>query len=100
MQKLGAGSGVPAFKFTAHAPATHLVEGESKYRLSEKVEGETPCWAWREGNTIYCYAKGFTDSNKKLPLKSAIQLFYYCSTLEEIDLHLFDTSKCTDMGAM
>ncbi|MBQ7612315.1 MAG: FMN-binding protein, partial [Spirochaetaceae bacterium] len=55
------------------APAAHLVEGESKYRLSEKVEGETPCWAWREGNTIYCYAKGFTDSNKKLPLKSAIK---------------------------
>lgn len=100
MQKLGAKDSATAFKFTANAPAAHLVEGESKYRLSEKVEGETPCWAWREGNTIYCYAKGFTDSNKKLPLKSADHLFYYCSTLEEIDLHLFDTSKCTDMGAM
>ncbi|MBQ9494445.1 MAG: BspA family leucine-rich repeat surface protein [Treponema sp.] len=98
--KLKADSVATAFKFTSSAPQAHLIENVDKWRLSTEVEGETPCWAWLDGTTIYCYAKDFTDKGKKLPLESAEKLFYNCKTLEEIDLHLFDTSRCTDMSMM
>ena len=64
------------------------------------IEDNVPCWAWLEGSTIWCYANGFTDKNRKLPLESANNLFASCSKLKEIDLRHFETSKVASMSRM
>ena len=96
LDKLGIGTDATEFRFTDTPPNDSV----TKVRLSTEAENETPCWAWREGTIIYCYAKSYTDKGKKLPLETASSLFSDCKNLEAIDLRFFDTSKCTSMSSM
>ena len=58
-------------------------------------------YAWLDGTTIYYYAAGYTDSNKKIPLLSIpAYLFMGSTSLQKIDLSYFDTSDATDMSWM
>lgn len=42
---------------------------------------------WKEGNVIYYYAAGYTDSGKKIPLASdSACMFSGCKGLKAIDL--------------
>ena len=96
LEELGIKNAATEFRFTDTPPSDSV----TKQRLSTEAENETPCWAWREGTIIYCYAKSYTDKGKKLPLETASALFSGCQNLEKIDLRFFDTSKCTSMSSM
>lgn len=66
----------------------------------------TPCYVWRDGDTVYYYAEGFTDSNpsvRRMPLPEDCSYLFYGNgfeDLEEIDLAYFDTSNVTNMRYM
>ena len=91
---LGAASTATKFLPSPSAPTGNEIE---LYCLTTGLR----VYAWLEGTTIYYYAAGYTDSNKKIPLvKSCFQLFYKCSSLQEIDMSYFDTSSVTNMGYM
>ena len=52
-----------------------------------------------DGETIWYYAAGYTDSGKKIPMnKDSCAMFSGCKGLKSIDLSGFDTSKVTKMG--
>ena len=75
-------------------------ESVTTYKLPAD-DGKVDVIAWLDGTTIYFYAKGFTDSNKKIPLNSdSSWLFSYCRSLQEIEIEFFDTSNVTDMTLM
>ena len=75
-------------------------ESVTTYKLSASYSA-VDVLAWLDGTTIYFYAKGYTDSNKKIPLDSySFELFKDCSSLQEIEIEFFDTSKLTDMSFM
>ena len=57
--------------------------------------------SWREGDTIWYYAEGYTDSGRRIPLSAdAHDMFRLCPGLSSIDLSGFDTSNVTNMGYM
>ena len=75
-----------------------------------ELNSEIGAVMWLEGNTIYYYAEGYTDSNKGIPLNSSsAQMFDFnyayrdsqshCP-FEEIDMTGFDTSNSTNMHRM
>ncbi len=75
-----------------------------------ELNSEIGAVMWLEGNTIYYYAEGYTDSNKGIPLNSSsAQMFDFnyayrdsqshCP-FEEIDMTGFDTSNSTNMYRM
>ena len=91
---LGAASTATKFLPSPSAPTGNEIE---LYSLPTGLR----VYAWLEGTTIYYYAAGYTDSNKKIPLvKSCFQLFEKCSSLQGIDMSYFDTSNVTNMAYM
>ena len=73
---------------------------ETVYLISTD-ESEIPAYVWKNGFTVYYYAKGYTDSNQLIPLNpNASQLFKNCGEFKTIDLSGFDTSSVTDMNWM
>ena len=91
-------AGTSATKFI-HSP-TPPGESVTTYKLSGSYSA-VDVLAWLDGTTIYFYAKGYTDSNKKIPLtSSSYGLFKDCSSLQEIEIEFFDTSEVTGMSSM
>lgn len=91
---LGAASTATKFLPSPSAPTGNEIE---LYCLTTGLR----VYAWLEGTTIYYYAAGYTDSNKKIPLVEVCSfLFRQCSSLQEIDMSYFDTSNVTKMGYM
>ncbi len=61
-----------------------------------------PCYIWKEGSTLYYYAKGYTDTYppvKKILLKNGYNFSGFWA-VTEIDLEYFDTSNVTSMSSM
>lgn len=57
--------------------------------------------AWLDGGSIRYYAKGYTDSGRKIPMAAdASNMFAGCSSLASLDLSGFDTGAVTDMSFM
>ena len=91
--KLSANSTATSFEPSSTAPAS----GTKKYRITNSVNTV----AWLDGTTIYYYAKGYTDSSKKIPISSECNvMFSGCTSLVSIDMTGFDTSKATSMWGM
>lgn len=92
--KLGCTETATAFKPSSTAPAS----GVRTHSLS-LANGKAV--AWKDGTTVYYYAKGYTDSENKIPLAEDCQgMFLDCTSLKEIDLSGFDTSNVTSMHTM
>ena len=94
---LGATSGGKSFKPSAVPPPSDV----ASYRLGSGIE----VLGWLDGTTIYYYAKGYTDSNKKIPVKclvgNAAPLFFGgCTGIKSMDLSAIDTSNVTCMSEM
>lgn len=73
--------------------------------IEKLFNGEKPsvCIAWKEGDTIYYFANGYTDKGKKIPLNAdSSNMFYggYDIPMAHIDLSGFDTSNVTNMSKM
>lgn len=93
LKKLSANSTAQYFKPSATAPASTV----TSYVINASVNAV----AWLDGKTIYYYAKGYTDSGKKIPLGASAQgMFSDCSSLTTIDMTGFDTSSATNMSCM
>ena len=96
--ELGAGDGnVKTFKPSANPPAAGTVTKKLSSDYSEKE-----VLAWCDGNTIWYYAAGYTDTaGKKIPLYSlSYRLFENCSKLTKIDISKLDTSTATTITGM
>ncbi len=82
------------------ASTTPPPSGATTYELSA-TDSEGQCLAWLDGTSIKYYAKGYTDSNRKIPLHMmASSMFRNCSGLTSIDVSGFDTSNVIDMNNM
>ena len=73
--------------------------------VTKSINDEIGAVLWLDGDTIYYYAKGYTDSGKGIPLNAdAGQMFKFkvnsLHSLQSIDMTGFDTSKCTYMEKM
>lgn len=67
--------------------------------------GEKPsvCIAWKDGDTIYYYANGYTDKGYKIPLNPDSSKMFDAESyipLTHLDLSGFDTSNVTNMSRM
>ena len=94
---LKANSEATSFK----ASATPAPTGVTTETLSADGS-ETACVAWLDdgSKTIYYYAKGYTDANKKIPMSNFSLMFADCKTLETIDISGFDTSAVIHFGQL
>lgn len=87
---------VTKFIHSATPPET----GIATYKLSAD-NSDVDVLAWLDGTTLKFYAKGYTDSNRKIPLPAdSKNLFMKCSSLQVIDTEVFDTAAVTDMRGM
>ncbi|MBR0155162.1 MAG: BspA family leucine-rich repeat surface protein, partial [Treponema sp.] len=73
--------------------------------IDRLLNGEKPavCIAWKDGDTIYYFANGYTDKGKKIPLNpDSSKMFSAGSSIPmaHIDLGGFDTSNVTNMSEM
>ena len=86
---------------TFKASKTPAPTGITTETLSADGSG-IECVAWLDttSKTIYYYAKGYTDSGKKIPLKDCASMFSQCAGLKEIDISGFDTSKVATFASM
>lgn len=93
LTNLGANSTAKYVKPSATAPESSV----QTYSINSAINAVL----YRSSTTIYYYAKGYTDSNKGIPLNSnCCNMFKSCKSLLTIDLTGFDTSSVTNMGSM
>ena len=117
LQKIGfmtatsfeASSALPSFSILSN-PSNIVVLSEG-YTTDEYLDsllnstGEKPsvCIAWKDGNTIYYYANGYTDKGYKIPLNPDSSKMFDAESyipLTHLDLSGFDTSNVTNMSRM
>ena len=58
------------------------------------------CYVWKDGNTIYYYAEGYTNGSKLIPLNADSSKMFSNLKFVNIDLSKFNTSNVTDMSNM
>lgn len=73
--------------------------------IDKLLNGEKPavCIAWKDGDTIYYFANGYTDKGNRIPLNpDSSKMFSAGSSIPmaHIDLSGFDTSNVTNMSEM
>ena len=98
LKSLGANSTALTFS-PSPTPPTPGVQAEY---LTDSIVGNI-CVAWREGNDIKYYARGYTDFSpvRGIPLNAdSSRMFKDCTSLTIIDLSGFDTRNVTDMNNM
>ncbi len=92
---LGAKSSAKYFKPSQNPPS----ESFTTYELSQDSSGVSVV-AWLDGDIIYYYAEGITDTPGKLiPLTDCCNMFNYLNFIL-IDMSGFDTSNVTNMSSM
>ena len=100
-----AGNGdIPLAAVTAFKPSTTPpADGVAKYRFADRYRADIDITdyiiGWVDGNTMYYFASGYSDSGRKIPV-SILRTFDSYPNLTEIDLTGFDTSRVTDMTNM
>lgn len=93
LTNLGANSSAKYVKPSATAPESSV----QTYTINTAINAVL----YRSSTTIYYYAKGYTDSNKGIPLNSNCNnMFKSCKSLLTIDMTGFDTSNVTNMCSM
>jgi surface protein len=73
--------------------------------IDKLLAGEKPsvCIAWKDGDTIYYFANGYTDKGNKIPLNPDSSKMFDAESyipLTHLDLSGFDTSNVTNMSRM
>ena len=89
---LGA-SDMTAFKRASEAPSTAAVY----YLDKDETDPLIPIWYDTSSETVFYY---IPDNVYKLKIESGYKMFFYCSSLTELDLSGFDTSNVTNMFQM
>lgn len=90
-----------SFAFTPYTstPSPAILSDSGTVLLSES-SSEVPCYAWKDGTTIYYYAEGYTDSANRIPLASDCSSMFSSLRFSSIDLSLFSSTNVTTMESM
>ena len=85
---------------TRFKPSKEAPPSSANRKTISHSPGKDKVYLYQDGDVLYYYAKGFTDSGVGIPLHQNSSAMFQNTGFIEIDLSGFDTSKVTNMRYM